>query len=74
MELYDHICKKYPDVLPVDGEDLNLDRMYAKTIYACWLNTTAYPTVLDIALALGRTDRQVYRIAKANKFPNRRRS
>ena len=69
--LYQHICNKYPDIKVIPGEDLNLERMQARMVYSCWINTSKFPTVLDIAFFIGVTERQIYRIAKAHKFPKR---
>jgi len=69
--LYKHICKKYPDVNYVKGEDLNLDNMYAREIFKKWHNTDDYPTVIDIQKSIGISERTIYRIAKEHKMGNR---
>lgn len=63
---------KYQGVTLVPGEDLNLERMQIRVIYQCWINTMKYPKVIDIATAIGVTDRQIYRISKQNNFPCRK--
>lgn len=70
--IHQNMKEKYQGVTLVPGEDLNLERMLIRTIYNCWINTMKYPNVMDIAKAVGVTDRQIYRISKENKFPSRK--
>lgn len=63
QQFYHHICKKYPDV-KYNGEDLNLNNMYAKEIFKRWHNVEKYPKVTDIVNELSLSERTIYRIAK----------
>lgn len=69
-KLYNHICTKYPNV-QYNGEDLNLDNMYANEIKKRWVNTTKYPTITDIVVELRLSERTVYRLAKENNLGSR---
>lgn len=70
--LYEHICKKYPEVVYVEGENLSMENMYAQEVKKMWVNVSKYPTVLDIASKLRISDHTIYRLAKEYNMGSRR--
>lgn len=70
LKLYNHVCKKYPNV-KYNGEDLNLDNMYADEIKKRWDDIDRYPFVINIAYSLHISERQVYRLAKVHEMGKR---
>lgn len=70
ITLYKHICNKYPSI-SYNGEDLNLDNLYANEIKKRWVNLERYPTINDIVYELKISERQIYRLAKANGLGSR---
>lgn len=69
-KLYNHICKKYPNI-EYKGEDLSLENLYTREVQKRWNNTIKYPTVTDIVLELKISERQVYRLAKEKNLGSR---
>ncbi len=71
-KLYEHICHKYPDVEHIQGEDLNIENMKARHIRRMWPDKNNYKHISHIAVAVGLSDRTVYRIAKGIKLKSRK--
>ena len=62
-ELYEHICKKYPDI-EYNGEDLRLENLHAKLITGMWSDKDNYPNIKFIADKMNLTERSIYKMAK----------
>ena len=62
-KLYQHICKKYPDI-EYNGEDLNLNNIYSNAIVEVWSDKKNYPSVKHICKKVNLSERQVYRLAQ----------
>jgi Mor family transcriptional regulator len=62
-EFYQHICKKYPQI-EYNGEDLNLNNIYANLVAKTWYDKVNYPNVKEISKKLGISERHIYRIAQ----------
>lgn len=69
---YKHICKKYPEVVYTEGEDLSIRNLYAQEARKMWINVRKYPRVIDIACELKISDHTVYRLAKDYNMGSRR--
>lgn len=69
-KLYQHICKKYPNV-QYNGEDLSLDNLYSRELKKMWIDVNKYPTITDIIIYLRISERTVYRLAKQNNLGSR---
>lgn len=64
--------KNYPDIIPVEGEDLNLYSMQLRILKKCWMNRMRFKTISVIADVTGVSEREILRIAKEENFPLRR--
>lgn len=71
-ELYNHVCKKYPDVNYKDGEDLSINRLYEKEITRMWRDRKNYPSVAHIAVKVRMSERQIYSIASLINLESRK--
>lgn len=71
-ELYNHICKKYPDVQVDQAEDLNINRLYEKEITRMWRNKKKYPSVAHIGVVMRMSERQIYSIASLMNLESRK--
>jgi hypothetical protein len=72
LERYEDLCYKYPHINAVEGEDLSIPRATTEIIRKCWFDVVSFEQTEDIANATGLCQRQIFRIAKLNKFPKRR--
>jgi hypothetical protein len=66
-QLYEHICKKYPEI-EYNGEDLNLNNIYANIVKQMWNDRVKYPNVKIIAKKVNMSERNIYRLAQKNGF------
>ena len=66
-QLYEHICKKYPEI-EYNGEDLNLNNIYSNYLRQMWEDKTKYPNVKTIAEKFKMSERNIYKIAQKNRF------
>ena len=64
-QLYEHICKKYPEI-EYNGEDLNLNNIYSNLIVQMWTDKKTYPSVKHISEKIKLSERHVYRLAQRN--------
>ena len=70
-QFYYHIFAKYPEVR-YNGEDLNIEKMYASEVKKMWDNQEKYSSVVQIALKLNVDKKKIYRLANKYNFGNRR--
>lgn len=69
-KLYEHICKKYPEI-EYKGEDLNLNNIYSNLIVKMWQDKQNYPSVKHISKKINLSERQVYRLAQKRGLESR---
>jgi hypothetical protein len=62
----------YKDVEVDPNEDLNIYNNICKILKECWFDTERFPTVEDVANAMGYTDRQITHLARYNNLPHRK--
>ena len=71
-KMYKHICRKYPNIEHIQGEDLNIENMKGQHIKRMWTDKDKYTHISHIAYVVGLSDRTVYRIAKKLNLKSRR--
>jgi hypothetical protein len=65
------IDEKYPEVVYVEGEDLNIENMKKRIIRKAWYDTARYNDVADIAVAVGMGTRTLYTYVRQLNLPRR---
>lgn len=69
---FKHLCKKYPDINPVKGENLDISFMRINILKKCWYNKSRFKSIVSIAKATGISEREILRTAKDENFTQRR--
>ena len=55
---------KFPQIVPKENEDLNIDRAINKILTNCWNDVKKYPTTGSISIATGISERVIYNRVK----------
>ena len=71
-ELYNHVKRVYPNIIPKEGEDLNIQNALHRIVKKCWENKDGYPNIESIASVVGIGRRTIQNIAvKMNLSPRK---
>jgi hypothetical protein len=65
------IEEKYPEVVYVEAEDLNIENMKKRIITKAWYDTARFHDLNDIAVGIGVGTKTLYHYAKKLKLPRR---
>lgn len=57
-------ANKFPQIVPKEDEDLNIDRAINSILTKCWENVKKYPTTGSISAATGISERVIYNRVK----------
>ena len=71
-ELYHVLYKKYPNINPIENEDLNIENVVIQILKKYWYDEKVYYTPKDIANSVGISERSVYKYIRENNFSNRK--
>jgi hypothetical protein len=69
---FKHLCQKYPDINPVEGENLDIPTMRINILKKCWYDKSRFKSVTSIAKVTGISEREILRTASDEKFTQRR--
>lgn len=71
-DMYDLLCKKFPNIHPVKNENLSIQNAKMRIIKKCWYDLKTFPTVRKIAEVTGVSERNLYKFADDNNLKQRK--
>jgi hypothetical protein len=69
--LYEAICDKYPDIVPNEKEDLNIENNKKAMLSKRWYDKNTYPNRFMLAKSLGVSVKTMQNMARSYDLPHR---
>lgn len=69
---YKNLCKKYPNVVVEEDEDLSIPNATLRIMKHCWYRVDLFKNIKDIVDVTGCCQRFIFRFAIDNNFEDRK--